>query len=309
MSGLTGSGCEEFFRAGEAGLLAAGISSGPSLRQGWRLFIKHPVGFILGWGIVCGAITGMILVMEHLSRGLLVGFCIGLPALIVMQIYAVRLARGGRVDSEPRRPLRGLCRLGASWLIVAVVAFVFDRLILFTWVANPLSGAIMHGVTACGLDEYPYIAGMFDLWTWHAVLAVPLFLVFLGWIFVPHLIDEGIRPFAALRRSWRMVTGTRLGLFGIALKTFLFPSLLAWTALYLTVIPVWIPGLAGSHLFPYWAAVFLTAVLCGPWFTTSLAVAYVALKAEDDDDERRAERQRSARWFHREDDNHSEPRS
>lgn len=275
-------------------------------------FRLHAIPLVLGWAVIVGCVVGGFILLDNVAKSLAFGLCVASPVLILVMIHAVRLSRrkGAQETAYPARRgasfLRGWI---ASSLILAGLVLIFERLLFFVWCANPLSGALMFGVMTFGLDENMYVAGLFDLWTWHTVLAVPLFMLFLGWVFVPHLIYEGIGPIEAFRRSWRMVTGVRLRLLRTALKTLWMPILLGWVGLYCTVIPLWIPAVRGADLYLWAAGAVLLTTFFGPWFTMSLAEAYVRLKVEDDEEQRVIERQRNTQWFRREPENAaSDPR-
>lgn len=268
-------------------------------------FVSRNVPCVLAWAFAAGCIAGVFLRTQNVAKALAFGLCAASPALILVTVRAVRIFRGSAAEPSTRSGKAFLWGWLGSSLIVSSLVLIFERLLFFLWFANPLSGTLMFGVMTFGLDENMYIAGLFDLWTWHAVLAIPLFMVFLGWIFVPFLIHEGVGLRDAFHRSWRMVTGARLSLFRLALKTLWLPTLLAWAGLYCTVIPFWIPTVEGVHVYLWIAAGVLLSVAFGPWFTTSLAAAYVSLRVEDDEDERIAERHRSEQWFRREENDRS----
>lgn len=273
------------------------VASATYLRLGWRVFKARPWPMILGWFFVAGAIGCGVLLCRHVSKGLVLGIGVSSPILVGLEVHALSRVRGERaLVRRASAKLRGWI---FSSLTLFALAYAFDRLLLFLWVANPLSGALMFGIMTFGLDDM-YTAGLLDLWIWHTVLAVPLFMVLLGFVYTPLLQEDGVRPIASLRRIWRMVTGHRLLLFGIALKSLWLPTLLAVSALFSTVATRGVPALRLLPASLWFAGLCLLASVFGPWFSCTLAAAYVPLKEEDDEEQRRVDRRVNTQWFRRE---------
>lgn len=266
------------------------ISTRACLRAGGKVFAQHPLSLIFCWAIAAAIVVLFIFLFpSNLSLGMEMGAIICAPAIL----WAQRVALHGLEGTQEKRPQaqKPLLHWGSAFLSSTIIPVVFRTATWWIWIAVPLTGGLMYGLTAWGVGD-PFTSGRMDLLITAVIFGHAGFIISCGLFFAPLCAIEDRRgPLDAIARSWRMAGGHRIKILSMAAACFLAPVTLFVAAYVLSVLRMAQAHFSGVSAVLWSISAAVTVLVSGPWFTGSLVALFIPLKEEEDEYmRRRAER-------------------
>ena len=269
------------------------VSAIDCLRAGREAYVRRPLPLILGWAIAAGLVVLFIVLFpSDLSTGLQLGVIVSAPILLGVQLIALKSLGTYELG---RHQARGSLRdWGSSFVAAAVIPTLLRIATWCIWCALPFTGSMMYVFMTFGVADM-FTSGRLDLLVSAILFGTAGFMLTCGLLFAPVCaVLDRIRPFEALRRSWRMAGGGhRKTILRIALACFWLPVGLSLSAYFLSVLRTAEAVFRGLPAV-LWIVSLVTVVLfLGPWFTGALMALFVPLKREEDGYVRRLEERRA----------------
>jgi len=234
-----------------------------------------------GWA----GVVGILLLIEHfapipfLPWGLMLGGLLVAPLFAGMQNVVLVSAAGRRVGWRDL-----FCGSLRSWLVAGAVfpciIFLFLAGVYYLTLAFPLSGSLTYLFVTLGTDIL--VGGWFDLLTVRLLMAVLMFLLCLGWVYVPILaVRDAAGVIGSLGRSWRMVHGHRARLFAHCIRALGLPLAASLVATVLGILQFAQPLAGPTAQWIGVAALLVLVVWGGPRLIKALMQEYPSLLPVD----------------------------